>query len=100
MPETQPDSGPRYRSKIFTRGAWFLGPAPELTQRQWRVLGLMVVASFFSAYDVTILSFALPQIQAGLKIDEISRPSYASELFPAFCFCWSPIAWGAVASSS
>jgi putative MFS transporter len=90
MPETQPDSGPRYRSKIFTRGAWFLGPAPELTQRQWRVLGLMVVASFFSAYDVTILSFALPQIQAGLKIDEENLGYLASVIrlgvVPGFLF--------------
>jgi len=58
-----------------TRPAWqrftpFLAGAPELTQRQWRVLGLVSVATLFDQYDMSLFGMALPQIQAGLGIAE------------------------------
>jgi MFS family permease len=48
----------------------FLRGAPELTPRQWRVLGLVSVATLFDQYDMSIFGMALPQIQAGLGIAE------------------------------
>ncbi len=52
------------------RVAWFLGRAPALTERQWRMLGLVAAVSFFENYDLFLLSLNLKQIQAGLGIDE------------------------------
>jgi MFS family permease len=52
------------------RFAWFLGRAPALTERQWRMLGLVAAVSFFENYDLFLLSLNLKQIQAGLGIDE------------------------------
>ena len=46
------------------------GATPALPERQWRVLGLMVAAGLFNAYDHQIFSLALKQIQEGLGIDE------------------------------
>lgn len=46
------------------------GTTPALPERQWRVLGLMIAAGLFNAYDFQIFSLALKQIQAGLAIDE------------------------------
>ncbi len=48
----------------------FLGRAPQLTQRQWRVLGLVALASFFELYDLYLFQLALKQIQADLAIPE------------------------------
>ncbi len=67
-PDPQP-AGPdgRYRS------AWIppvFGETPALPARQWRVLGLMVAAGLFNAYDLQIFSLALKQIQAGLGLEE------------------------------
>jgi MFS family permease len=60
---------------VVTRPRWsrslpFLTRAPELTQRQWAVLGLVSLASLFDQYDRSLISMALPQIQAGLGISE------------------------------
>lgn len=57
----------RYRAR-WVPGLF--GRTPELPARQWRFLALMVAASFFNAYDGSIFSLALNQIQAGLTIDE------------------------------
>jgi putative MFS transporter len=46
------------------------GKTPRLPERQWRVLGLMVAAGLFNAYDHQIFSLALKQIQEGLGIDD------------------------------
>ncbi len=59
----------------ITRPRWqrwlpFLAGAPELTQRQWRVLGLVSLATLFDQYDLSLFGMALPQIQAGLGIAE------------------------------
>ena len=45
--------------------------APTLTQRQWRVLGIIILASLFSNYDAGLIQLALPQIRAELQIDEL-----------------------------
>ena len=59
----------------MTRPRWqrwipFLQGAPELTARQWRVLGLVSVATLFDQYDMSLFGMALPQIQTGLGIAE------------------------------
>jgi putative MFS transporter len=46
------------------------GKTPELPQRQWHVLGLMIAASFFNTYDMQVFGLALKQIQEGLALDE------------------------------
>ena len=48
----------------------WIGPAPALTRRQWRVLGLLATAELFDHYDLGILTLALLQIQAGLGVAE------------------------------
>jgi len=52
------------------RLAWFLGTPPELSRRQWRVLGLVSAVSFFEMYDVYLFALNLKQIQAELGIAE------------------------------
>jgi MFS family permease len=54
----------------WLKAAWFLGRAPDMTRRQWRVLGLVSAASFFEMYDLYLFALALKQIQAGLGIAE------------------------------
>ncbi len=46
------------------------GRTPEFTPRQWRVFLIAITAGFFDNYDRALLSLALKQIQAGLKIAE------------------------------
>jgi putative MFS transporter len=46
------------------------GRTPEFTSRQWRVFLIAITAGFFDNYDRALLSLALKQIQAGLKIAE------------------------------
>jgi MFS family permease len=58
-----------YRPR-WLRWAPFLGRPPELTRRQWRVLGLVAIVSLFEQYDVYLLSLSLKQIQADLGIAE------------------------------
>jgi len=48
------------------RFAWFLGRAPDLTDRQWRVLGLVSAVSFFEMYDLYLFSLNLAHIQREL----------------------------------
>ena len=70
-----PAAGDSGESERGYRPRWliaapFLGRAPDLTRRQWRVLGLVSIASLFDQYDVALFSLALKQIQAGLDIGE------------------------------
>jgi putative MFS transporter len=44
--------------------------APALSQRQWRVLGVLGAANVIDSYDFALLSLALPQIQTGLGVAE------------------------------
>jgi len=48
----------------------YLGTPPELTRRQWNILGLISFAVFFDQYDMTLLAMALKQIQLDLAIPE------------------------------
>ena len=62
-------------SEAVKRPGWyrltpFLGKPPELTPRQWRVLGLVAVVSLFEQYDLYLFSLSLKQIQADLAIGE------------------------------
>jgi len=56
----------------WLRFAPFLGRPPALTRRQWLVLGLVSIVSFFEQYDVYLFSLNLKQIQADLGIAESS----------------------------
>jgi len=64
--------GDRTSRPAWVRLAPFLGRPPALTQRQWRVLGLVAMASFFEMYDLYLFALALKQIQADLGIPEAS----------------------------
>jgi MFS family permease len=48
----------------------FLGNPPDLTPRQWRVLGLVAVVSLFEQYDLYLFPLSLKQIQTELAIGE------------------------------
>ena len=54
----------------WTQWTPYLGKPPALTDRQWRVMGLVSVAVLFDQYDLSLLSLALKQIQAELHISE------------------------------
>jgi MFS family permease len=60
---------PRFRPLWF-RFAPFLGRPPQLTRRQWNVLGLVSLVSLFEQYDVYLFSLNLAHIQRELAIDE------------------------------
>lgn len=60
----------RVRPPKWYRFAPFLGRAPSLTPRQWRILGLVSAVSFFESYDLYLLSLNLRQIQLELGIEE------------------------------
>ena len=47
-----------------------MGRTPPFTRRQRRVFWIASTAGFFDQYDRALLSLALKQIQAGLKIAE------------------------------
>jgi len=69
---------PAARPPKWYRLAWFLGRAPALTERQWRMLGLVSAVTFFESYDLYLFSLNLKQIQAGLGIDEASLGALGS----------------------
>jgi putative MFS transporter len=58
-----------YRPAWLQYAPW-LGTPPELTRRQWRILGLIAFAVLFDQYDMTLLAMALKQIQMDLAIPE------------------------------
>ena len=66
------------RAPRWARALPFLAGAPELSRRQWAVLGLVSVASLFDQYDRSLMAMALPQIQASLGIPEASVGVFAS----------------------
>jgi len=72
-----PGNRPVADSDRTSRPAWvrmapFLGRPPALTHRQWRVLGLVAVASFFEMYNLYLFALTLKQIQVDLAIAEAS----------------------------
>lgn len=48
----------------------YAGKVPDLTTRQWSVMGLLGAAEFFDHYDIGIMGLALSQIQSSLGIAE------------------------------
>ena len=54
----------------WMRALPFLGRAPALTGRQWRMLGVLGAANLIDGYDLAIMGLALPQIQSGLHVGE------------------------------
>jgi len=61
---------PAVQPPRWYRLAWFLGRPPPLTERQWRMLGLVSAVGFFESYDLYLMSLNLKQIQAELGIGE------------------------------
>jgi MFS family permease len=69
--DLKPDTGPLAEDadrKSIHLG--MLGRTPPFTKRQRRVFWIASTAGFFDQYDRALLSLALKQIQAGLKIAE------------------------------
>ena len=48
----------------------YAGNVPDLSQKQWSLMGLLAAAEFFDQYDMGIMSLALAQIQESLAIPE------------------------------
>jgi putative MFS transporter len=79
-PDAKPTSGRRAESQEEvaeaagddrkSRNLGILGRTPPFTLRQRRVFTIATTAGFFDQYDRALLSLALKQIQAGLKIAE------------------------------
>jgi putative MFS transporter len=75
----EPETGPQIEDadrKSIHLG--FLGRTPPFTRRQRRVFWIASTAGFFDQYDRALLSLALKQIQAGLKIAESQLGSVLS----------------------
>jgi len=67
----------------FQRPTWlrrvpFVATAPALTERQWRVLGLVALATMFGQYALVLLPLALPQIQASLAVSAAQMSSVSA----------------------
>ncbi len=74
-PPTSPDDSGGGETRLLKRPWWtwavpYPGPTPRLPARQWRLLGLLVIAELFEHFDIGLLSLALLQIQQGLGIAE------------------------------
>jgi MFS family permease len=67
--ETTPKASKPYRP-WWTYALPYAGKVPDLTPRQWSVMGLLGAAEFFDHYDMGIMGLALSQIQTGLGIAE------------------------------
>jgi len=79
MSTTEPDDtptgvidAPKVAPPRWYRYAWFLGRPPALTERQWKLLGLVAAVSFFETYDLYLMSLNLKQIQLELGVAEES----------------------------
>ena len=71
-PTGEPEAPARDGRPGWYRLTWFLGRPPALTDRQWKVLGLVAIVSLFEQYDLYLFSLNLKQIQADLAIAEAS----------------------------
>ena len=65
-------TAPAVKPPGWYRFAWFLGRAPQLTERQWLMLGLVSAVGFFESYDLYLMALNLKQIQQELGIGEAS----------------------------
>ena len=74
----------------WLRYAPFLGRAPALTRRQWRLMGLIALVNLFDQYDLQLFGLALKQIQAELLIPEEQLGEFGAIVrlgaLPAFLF--------------
>jgi len=66
----KPEQATLHTVPAWYRFTWFLGRPPNLTQRQWSILGLVAGVSFFEQYDLYLFSLNLRHIQADLGIAE------------------------------
>ncbi len=55
-------------------------PVPKLSTRQQSVLGLVALAALVTSYGTTIMVFALPQIQNGLRIEDAAVSDVAAAI--------------------
>ena len=55
-------------------------PVPKLSTRQQSVLGLVSLAALVTSYGTTIMVFALPQIQNGLRIEDAAVSDVAAAI--------------------
>ncbi|MEE8400016.1 MAG: MFS transporter [Desulfobacterales bacterium] len=67
--QDDPDGDEKYVAKWMKNFPW-LGKAPALTARQWKLLALIFIVTVFETYDVYLFSLALKQIQEALSIPE------------------------------
>jgi MFS transporter, putative metabolite:H+ symporter len=65
-------AAPAVKPPGWYRLAWFLGRPPQLTERQWMMLGLVSAVGFFESYDLYLMALNLKQIQQELGIGEAS----------------------------
>ena len=70
QPRSESAHDARSYRPLWFKLAFFIGRPPELTRRQWQVLGLVAAVSFFEQYDLYLFTLALKQIQTGLAIEE------------------------------
>ncbi len=68
--DLKPETGPAAEEAGKSIHLGLLGRTPPFTGRQRRVFWIASTAGFFNEYDRALLSLALKQIQAGLKIAE------------------------------
>ena len=54
----------------WTYAVPYPGAMPDLSRKQWSIMGLLAAAELFDHYDVGIMSLALSKIQIGLAIPE------------------------------
>ena len=90
-PDPTPDA-PRRRNPWWIP-IW-LGRAPPLPPAQMSMLGLVVLGTFFEAYDLSLLTSALKHISEDLRIDERQMGSYLAGVRVGgfFAFALLPLA--------
>jgi MFS family permease len=79
-PAPEREGAPAVPAASWRRNPWwippFLGSVPDLDPVLLRALGLVSLAMFFEAYDLSMLTSALKHIAEGLSIQESRLPWY------------------------
>jgi len=82
------ESMPPTKLSSWLQRASLITHAPALTQRQWRVLGLVALVAGFGQYAVALLILALPQIQASMTLSTAQMSQWLAMIrlgaLPAF----------------
>ena len=65
-----PPSDERVGRPWWTFAVPYPGAMPNLSRKQWGIMGLLAAAELFDHYDAGIMGLALSQIQVGLAIPE------------------------------